>query len=1087
VVRLRAQTIVIPCVSFAVRVRLSEDTGGLTPIERIVLMAIGARLDTVDRLAETLNLPRRLLLDLIYDFWHKDYVLIDDERACVQLTPEVQALHDADRLSSLESAENNVEMVSLIQELVSGAVLPNVARVAPPHGAESMLVPTLMGGLELAEVSRAALLTALGEATERQSRQSKRSQVVREAWIEPEQILRDEAGTSRRAHLTLIVDIFQPPGSTALEFDIIDAPGVSPVVRRSIARGLTRLARELPDQLFFKRLRQQLARSSDEGGAAVDPIASLERAVAGLGAVDPGVLRERHAAFVHLHTVARLHLAERAAAEADVRVVLGHDEQEAALEEMLAAARHQVVLGNPWIDLKTMLAPRAGGSWFERIEQALARGVQMVLLWGIAVDEELRQDVRSALHDLRDRYHPRFIWSIRPSVSHAKFAIQDAHAALVTSYNFFDPRGRAARELGVRVAGVRPGEGTTAVLAMLQWARDAFPDHRQSLRILVLPEDMDAAAHVPATAEPPELPALAADEVRPSAIRHWADAWKHAATELVALRRSFVRGAELVVDRMHRDALAHALEHCERRLAVLSDGLSVDVVTDELVDHLRQRLRAGAACSLLYRRTGASDLAAGPAARLTPLAAEFPRTFVMTEGKSHAKVLLCDDEVLIGSFNFLSYGGDYDRRLQAERAELSIRVRDTTVVQKIAEALASHWPDAFAALAGRVAREEPPGPGLAVIPQLQPLFTALRAEPDPGALLLRWFAERPRPWADLEALRDAGVGEALLVRAVAAALASNPAAEPERRRWLWWLAEQRWRASDFLGCALLVPSDGASPLGLDASLVRTAAAVEAPTLVATPEVDTQASPDGLAARVLLAIVDVLVHGRPPADPRLLAEPPRSCARHLRRWAQAAATYHATASEPLPWALLRRRADAESQRQARNAARERFTRALATAEQVGFRFPLGQHTWDALRAEGQPLGAMRAALAADDPDALDRYFVGLDRAGRTIEATMDALSEGLRDAHDNHRIEHPKRRVCLARLDQAETAAREWVASARSATPSPAESHLLSACYRMRAALADLADPDATPLAELAEPVRRFALTRMQVLFAAEES
>jgi phosphatidylserine/phosphatidylglycerophosphate/cardiolipin synthase-like enzyme len=1082
-VRLRARTIVIPCVSFAVRVRLSEVAGGITPVERIVLMAIGAGLDSVDALAQTLKLGRRLLLDLIYDFWHKNYVVIDDERASVQLTPEVQAAHDAGKLDALATAENNVELVSLIQELVSGAVLPNIARPTP-QGSDSMLVPTIMGGLELADIPRAALLTALERAAARQSRQAKRPQTVREAWIEPGQLLSDAAGASRRVYLTLLVDVVQQRGSSALEFDIIDAPEVSPVVRRSIERGLTKLARELPNHLFFKRLRQQLDGSDDVGGAT-EPLEELRRAVADLGEVDPGVLAGRHEAFVRLHDDVRQDLAERAGAQAAVRAVIGHDEQEAALAGMLATAQHQVVLGNPWLSLPTLLAHRDGGSWFDRFEQALARGVQVVLLWGISAAAELDPKVRSALHDLRARHHPRFIWSSRPSVMHAKFAIQDAHAALVTSYNFFDPRERSALEIGLLVAGPSPRTTTAALLEMLRWTRDTFPDYRQARRILVLPDDLGAEAPGLLPAETPPAPDLGAPEdVRLPAIRHWARSWQATANELTAQRRSLHRGADLVVDRMHRDALAHALKHCSRRLTVLSDKLSVDVVTDEMVSDLRQRLVDGAACTLLFRREGASDLTSGPATRLQPLAVEFPRSFVMTTSNSHAKVLLCDDEVVVGSFNFLSYGGDYDRTMRAERAELSIRVHDPSVVQAIADALASRWPDAFAVLARRNAPHDPVSPARTESAQLQPLFTALRDEREPGSLLLRWFAGRTRPWADLDALRDAGVAEALLARAVAAALASAAADEPDGQRWLWWLVEQRWRDCDFLGCALLAPPSGSGPLGLNARLAFAAAAVEAPAL----EYEAASNEDDLhpgrgEAWVLLAIVDVLVHGRP-ASARLLAGSLERCARHVQRWARAAATYHALASGPLPWQLLRARAGAQARRQVLGAARDHFVQALATAEQVGFRFPLGQHTWDALRSPSQPLGAMRAALATDDPDALQRYFSQLDQTERTLAAIMDEQSLVHRDAH-NRRIEGPKRRVCLERLRQAEVAARDWIASARAPAVGAADSHLLGACWQLRSALKDLAAPESTPLDALAEPVRRYALTRMQALFEAE--
>jgi len=1073
VLRLRAQAITIPCVAFDVRVRLGE-SDELTPVERITLKAIDAGLDSVADLSGALALNQRLLLDLIYDFWLKGYVVIDHDTSRVRLAGEAEYAARNGDWTALSTAENNIEKVSLLQELVAGSVLPDIGRKAP-LGPESALVPTIMGGLELDVIDSQAILTALGDAVERTSRQSGRALSVREAWIDPEQILGEvrRHGQTRR-FLALLAEVVQEPASGELKFELVDAPGIPAVIRRRIERQLTALARRFPDHLFFKRLRQGL--DGDEPAEPHDAAEGLRRlahAARELDGVDPGLVEQRHGVLVRHHADACNELAELAAAQAEIRMIRGYAEHDTALRELLAAAQRQVVLGCPWVDLNALVEPRADGvSWFDHLERALARGVQVVLFWGISTDATLPAPVRNALSQLRERHQQRLVWSARPAVLHAKFAVRDADEALLTSFNFFKPARAESLEIGVRLVGKESGRTTAAILELLRWARDAFPDYQLGRRILVLAGELGAKEPAAPWVPAPALPNVQGEpELRGPALRHWARAWQETLSGLQARYHGLRRGVRLLVDGEHREALALALRQAERRMVIFSDRLSIDVVNDRFVADLRRLLGRGVAAALMFRRQGASDNRDGPEVRVEQLVGEF-ENLSLTHDDSHAKLLVADDSIVIGSFNFLSFGGDYAPSARGERSELSVRIDDPAVVQDILAALAERWPRAFAPLLARRGATEPlqllsPGP-----PGLQPLFGALQRVDDRGPELLKWFAGRDAPWPDLVAMRDVGVPEPLLAQAVGAALAgATSIADEAALGWQRWLAEQRWRAGDFIGCALLMPPGAFGAQELPPWLATAGAAVQAGLPIEPASLDPRHP-----GAVLVVLTDTLVHGRNPPELDI-----RDLPRLLQRWIAGAREYHAATSEPLPLSLLSRRVSASRAQQAIREARERFGEGLARAEQVGFRFPLGQHTWDRLRTPGHLLGELRAAHDADDPSALARYFAGLDGEGRTAEALMDAASLAARDAHNN-RIEPPKRGVCLKRLVVAVAAARRWVEQA-GAPSTAAESHRLSACWRLRDCLAEL--PSAS-LDAHAEPVRKYLCMRLQPLFEAEK-
>lgn len=1095
---LRAQQIVLPCVAFSARARLAAEGGTLTPIELLTLQAVGAGLTDVSALTEALGLGQRPVLDLVYDFWLKGYLLVDTGEARVRLAGDALTAHRDGGLEKLATAENNLEVVPLIQDLVSGAVLPHLGR-AQPFGPESAMVPSTRAGLELEHVSRAELLDALQREVERQGRRTGRPMKVQEAWVEPDELLAvgggDVATAGHRRFLPLLVDIARDEDSGRLRFDVIDGGDVPAPVLAEIERSLSTLSEQLPDQLFFKRLREATeGRPGEVQDETSDDLDRLDQAVADLEGVDPGVVHQRHGQLVSVLQDAVSVVEDRSRSAARVEMLFGAAEHETRIREAILAAEHQLVLANPWLRAEALVSRGVDGepSWFECLERSLTRGVQVFVLWGIGADSKLDSVVKNALVDLSARYPGRFLVAARPAAVHAKFVVRDASQAIVTSYNFLDPSPRRESvEVGVSVHGERESTAPAVALDLLLWAREAFPDYELSRRMQTLAENLGAVEVTPpgrpaAPGLPHEETLLGGIDAARHVVRHWAQSWAAVARAVRTEAGRHVEGVDLVVDRQHRELLWNGLRHADRRLAILSDRVSADVVTDRFVRAVLSRLNEGVAATMLFRREGASDSSDGPAARLHELSLREKGSFRVVEAKSHAKVLVIDDEATIGSFNFLSYGGDYERGATGrDRAEISVRVRQPEFVETLVKRLDAAFGGAFESLVGLapapVSDDELPTRAPAPLVEL---FRALRSASDKGPALLAWFGSGREPWADIASLEECGLGGDLFERAVGAALARCPDMNaPVARSRRQWLAERRWMAGDFVSSALLFVPGEPSGLGLTRELVDIGSAVMTRTLdLQHPPPIQAATRSGSAALLLLCLIAVLDRGMFELVPTLEATT-EALDRPLRDWGTATLAFHRAAHQPLPTDLLHPLAGKKRRAEQAELARAEFAKSLSGAENVGLDFPLAHRTWSRLKSEGHLLHELRRALDRSRPGDLVAYLTRLDREGDTAESLMDAAAAAEADEHNNA-ITGRRRTAFLNRLNPALASGRAWAAATVTTDRKNVGGHVLHACWNLRRELSGFPSSEAM-FDPLSAPIHRLAVLRLAPLFDAE--
>ena len=540
--------IVVPCRTFGVRARLASGEAQITPIERLALRAIGAGLDDIDTLSRLLRIGQRPLLDLIHDLWLQGHVIVDMHGGTLMLSGTARkAFADGD-FSELKTGERNYELIELMQELVSGAILPSGGR-SHPFGPQSALVPTELTGLSLEHISQAQLLAAvrakLGRERTRRGGRSRgfiNALDVVEAWLEPDQLhlIPSGAGATvqQQRYLGLEVDVTVDSDSGRLVFEVLGPTEIPALTRRDIGRELSAMADRLPNQYFFRHVRE--LRIEDARPVRVSAEVAVEALLArtvDLAETNPGVLEARQSELIDLLDDAEAALSQIARAQAEAEVIAGRLKQDDRIRTLFGEAQRQLVFANPWIDFDALIRELGEGqkSWLDLIEDALRKGVQCVLLWGIKDDSRLDPKVRQALYALANRYPNHLRFSQRAAGLHAKFVVCDARKALVTSYNFLHPGASTATlELGVLVEP--PGKATNQAcelaLELLRWSRRNYPEYEVGRRVLFTAEDFglsEPCTQIGATGpdvhraqqpDPPEAPISTLP-----AIRHWAQQW----------------------------------------------------------------------------------------------------------------------------------------------------------------------------------------------------------------------------------------------------------------------------------------------------------------------------------------------------------------------------------------------------------------------------------------------------------------------------------------------------------------------------------------------------------------------------------
>lgn len=116
-----------------------------------------------------------------------------------------------------------------------------------------------------------------------------------------------------------------------------------------------------------------------------------------------------------------------------------------------------------------------------------------------------------------------------------------------------------------------------------------------------------------------------------------------------------------------------------QRLLIVAPWISGKVVTKSLIDDLRRLARKGVAIHIGYGiddERAADERDRTAERELLRLSNDLRDVVVARLGDTHAKVLISDDTVIVGSFNWLSFKGDQRRMYRQERGML-VQIKGT--------------------------------------------------------------------------------------------------------------------------------------------------------------------------------------------------------------------------------------------------------------------------------------------------------------------------------------------------------------------------------------------------------------------------
>jgi signal transduction histidine kinase/phosphatidylserine/phosphatidylglycerophosphate/cardiolipin synthase-like enzyme len=808
----------VPCETGHVRVKLGfGDT--LSPLEETALQVIGSAGHVGDdmppqpvdvrALGQRMGLGHRVVLDLVHDLWRAGHLVLDFASGTIALSPSVRELWQAKRLTELSGVETEERTVELMIEGLTGYVMPGRGPRAP--GEPETAVRSLDTDRTLADAAQADLHDAVRSWLRQMGRTDQPDDAVESpvelsltgTWARERRILSIRTPTADRRGggqrwIRLQVQSAYDEASDRLLITVAD--NRFPAGRREQASDLlTRLAEENPREPFVIRLRSAAEQNLAEPPGLEDLIDRLASDAAKCATTVAGQRRNEHNNLAADAGQIDAMLAARFAREVDIDPVVGAAEHTAALEHLIEHAEKQLVIVCPFITYPALDA------LIPSLQQAIQKGVQVVIVWGIGHKYALRDNVANALDSLTrlSRSAPLLRPQI-PARTHAKLVIRDDCEALITSRNMLSA-GHARNEVGVLLR-TRDGAVDKAVRDLLGWVCTNVPGDI-SRSVLYRPEHFGQptvpAAPTRADRRRPE-PASEDDE-HPGAVQAWSLAWQAyadgLASELAGRDRPSVR---LVADGTHREVLWHALRRARRRLVITSGRLSDEVVDGRMTEALKRLLDHGVAVTIGYDEQGSADRFEGAFAALSALAAAYPGLCRLHVSSGHAKVLVWDDEVVVGSFNYLSQGGYGEhggRHLNS--TELSVRVKHWALADQLAAACGE--PEEItrqvSGTAAGTAIHVAPQPRDSAVPRALQQILGASGDVPVDALVQTALVDVPDPWPVLEMLPEGPVSRAAAAYCLAErAEGAEPAVVARGRQ---RLIGELWQAGYFMEAAVL--------------------------------------------------------------------------------------------------------------------------------------------------------------------------------------------------------------------------------------------------------------------------------------------
>jgi phosphatidylserine/phosphatidylglycerophosphate/cardiolipin synthase-like enzyme len=962
----------VECEVLTVRLQLGPRSR-TSVLETLVLKAVDAGVTTMQGLADLFGLTPRLMVDLLGDLWRTQRVFFEfDEFGAETIRLSPPAAEELAKLPeghAIDAALSTPDTEDVLLDTLTGRVLPMTAgRFAP--GRANLVVTRTPQDWTAASVEPDALAAALNRSLERRKDTGLEGDMqVLQAYLAPKDLT--------KAAFTKFVPLSVQAGVDGgrLVVRVVDKSLPSHVQSQAENR-LQLLVETESESGFVQALRGAADQVADRRDDVHQDLASFVAAAGTLVHTAPANRRRDHdrTASRADNLVARVHdMAER---QMSVTVVRSSEEHRRVIVDMIDAAVRQVVISVPWLKYR-------GGveSYVDALKRAVRRGVEVTVLWGIDRDEgPLDTRVVDALHDVeRVRLASGGGGAVRydraqPAHVHAKVVLVDDRQALVTSKNFASHGEHAEVGLVVRAADDTPAP---VLDELLEWAHQTSPNYDHACAIIrdrnVFGDRSQALPHVV-----PPRPEFAEElETAPedaTSVALWSRSWATFGASLADSVSELRPVVGVVRDHLHSYLLWDGLGASHSRVLISSDQFSSAVVNDGFVERIRQCLRRGVNVALVYRRTHRQHdddecLQKLRALADTPVRDGAGRLLVVHDEQNHAKVLVIDDDVVVGSYNYLSFEGKSGAGRRKQRSEISLRVLSSALADDISRPmLGNQWAGWSGNVRRAVAAQRDVARGPVDVAATRVLAALRRTgssfKPKEIVAACRPL---PSPFDVADVLAECGATDDELVRLNATMYSFTEQDSADHPHWGRLLFGSLWAGHDWRSAyavRLALPGDGAP---VSVLLSAAATAFGAPSL---PKLLVSALEEDYSTLCAYASADLLLNGGELVEPvEMLAA--FATDGPVQAFAAAAVAHVSTRGQLPVQALLSRAATAR-------------TEAISDGIWDGVRTPLtaferydpncvnGDATKDYLVGDAGPLAVLRDIVDRRDAARLENW-------------------------------------------------------------------------------------------------------------------
>ncbi|MCP3960789.1 MAG: hypothetical protein GY719_23335 [bacterium] len=643
----RVVEIFLPCEVFDVEVVLAPDAT-LSPLELLALKALNGGVERFEELSDLFGMGQRPTLTLVFDLWRAGLLSIDLARNQLQLVNAVRERLENGELEDLSACRRVQRSVGLMQELISGNILPLLELPRQVRG--GYVSPESYPYGSFRRAPRAEMLDVLSRLATRL--EEAHPMKVLGFHLKSDSLVVDTPG--RRRLLRAFVEC-RRSRSGRLTFRLVEPAELSGKTRQDIEGRLSVMAEDMADELFFKNLRQGAEVESSGVAARRQPVAGLRLALGELDSIDdPGEIDTHHEKLLE-HAVGVQDLLRRRHLErARVQMLVHTEKIKTQVHSDISVAKKQLVLGiprphyhrnAPWVAIvRRLLKQRDNGP------------VKVFFYWGAQPDDELESGLSNLFEDLGRE--GRFFWSSFSACSRSFFLVRDMD--LVVTGNADVLTGSPSKEETLLCLRLRAREGEVscqAALDLLDHVYRTFPNYEAARQILTLPEEGWPPAPsegAPREVELPREPDLEeVSEVYARALLSgWKEDWRNAAEVLFDRHEHSEETATLVSQGEQRDRLLELAESAKQRVVIASGELSEAALDDNLFAALGKAKSAQASIQLLYGQVRRHEQAAG--SRLRKLAKQHLGERKVHQGRVLGGLAIMDDTVMLSSMHFLA-------------------------------------------------------------------------------------------------------------------------------------------------------------------------------------------------------------------------------------------------------------------------------------------------------------------------------------------------------------------------------------------------------------------------------------------------